>query len=63
MKTLHEENLEKAVRYLRVYKEKQHSKLFQGTRLQSFTREELIKILDILYTDFIIPIEDIKKGE
>ena len=57
MKTLHEKNLEIATKYLRTYKEKQATKLFNGAHLQSFTREELIKILDIFYTKYII-----KKG-
>ena len=53
MKTIHEKNLEIATKYLRTYKEKQPSKLFNGAHLQSFTREELIKILDIFYITYI----------
>ena len=46
MKTLHEENLEKAKEYLRGYIEKRPTKLFKGAHLRYFTKEELIKILD-----------------
>ena len=53
MKTLHEKNLKLAREYLRVYKEKQATKLFKGTHLRYFTKEELIKILDIFYITYI----------
>ena len=46
MKSLHDENLEKAREYLKHYKEKHPSKLFKGVHLRYFTKEELIKILD-----------------
>lgn len=58
MKTIHDKNLKLAQEYLRVYKEKQATKLFKGTHLRYFTKEELIKILDIFYTKYII-----KKGK
>ena len=51
MKTLHDKNLIKAREYLRVYEEKESSKLFKGVHLRYFTKIELIKILDIIYDD------------
>jgi hypothetical protein len=51
MKTLHEENLEQAREYLKAYKESLASKLFRGVHLRYFTKEELIKILDIYYKE------------
>ena len=51
MRTLHEDNLEEAQEYLRMYKETRGSKLFRGAYLRYFTKEELIKILDIMYVD------------
>ncbi len=49
MKTLFDINLVKAQEYLRVYEEKEGSKLFKGAPIRYFTKEELIKILDIMY--------------
>lgn len=49
IKTIHEENLEKVREYLSIYKEQHASKLFQGVHLRYFTKEELIKILDMSF--------------
>ena len=49
LKSLHEVNLEVAQAMLSSYEEQHASKLFKGVHLRYFTKEELIKVLDITW--------------
>ena len=74
MKTLHEVNLEKAREQLKKYDERHASKLFRGVHLRYFTKEELIKILDLVFISmmekegsenhkYVFDIFDMKEGK
>ena len=53
MKTIHDKNLARAQEQLKKYDERHASKLFRGVHLRYFTKEELIKILDVVFTSMM----------
>ena len=59
MRTIHDENLDMARYWLRSYEEQHPSKLFKGVHLRYFTKEELIKIIDLAFEEMM----NVKGGE
>ena len=49
MKTLREEALEKVKSKLLKYQSRDSVKLFHGASLEDLTKEELLKVLDVMY--------------